>query len=226
VYGRRLTAKIDTLEAKVNFIASSVPPRPRPPRPSFDMRLGVSPAKAPHANFGMSGLLLGHNQPQQQPGSMDTMEKVMATVRTIQEEIATIRDQMDDTVIDVAGQRFNTKKEFNAWLLINTELPEEEMARGKTDIHILFTAAMGLFGLIWQDSGEGRDMAYKVQSKKAGYASTDVALFMSSFEGSLPKIFGTTRTGTRTLPKAKDHKTFDSGNLNTSFKSRVEKSVT
>jgi hypothetical protein len=89
----------------------------------------------------------------------------------------------------------------------------------------MFKDAMGLFRLIWQDSGEGRDMAYKVQSKKAGYASTDDTLFMSSFEGSMPNFFGTTRIDTRTLPKAKDHKTFDSGNLNTSFKSRVEKPV-
>jgi hypothetical protein len=119
VYGERLTAKIDTLEAKVNSIASSVPLHPGPPCPIFNMGLGVSPARAPHTNFGMSGLLLGHNQPQQQPGSTDTMEKAMATVRTIKEEITIIREQIDDTVTNVAGQRFNTKKEFNAWLLIN-----------------------------------------------------------------------------------------------------------
>jgi hypothetical protein len=42
------------------------------------------------------------------------MEKVMATVQTIQEEIAVLKEQMDDTVIDVAGQRFNTKKELDS----------------------------------------------------------------------------------------------------------------
>jgi hypothetical protein len=209
----------------VNSIASSVPLRPGPPCPIYDMGLGGSPARAQHANLRMNGLSLGHNQPQQQPGSTDTMEKVMATVQTIQEEIAIIKEQMDDTVIDVAGQRFNTKKELGAWLLINTKLTEEEMVKGKMDILILFTDAMGMFGLIWQESGEGRDMTYKVQSKKAGYASTDDAIFMSSFEGSLPKLFGTTRTDTRTLPKAKDHTMLDSGIQNTSFKSKLEKSV-
>jgi hypothetical protein len=212
VYGERLTAKIDTLEAKVNSIASSVPLRPGPPRPIFDMRLGGSPARAPHANFGMNGLSLGHNQPQQQPGSTDTMEKVMATVRMIQDEIAVLKEQMDDTVIDVTGQRFNTKKELEAWLIINTRLPEEELVKGKTDIQILFADAMGLFGLIAEDYGGSRNMTFKVQSRKAGFASTEDALFMSSSEGSLPKLFGTTRTDIRTLPKAKDHTMFDSGN--------------
>jgi hypothetical protein len=69
-------------------------------------------------------------------------------------------------------------------------------------------------------------MSFKVQTKKAGYATPDDTLFMSSFEGSLPKVFGTSRTVLRVLPDARTHKIFDSGNINTSFKSKLATAVT
>jgi hypothetical protein len=80
--------------------------------------------------------------------------------------------------------------------------------------------------LAWQEFGEGRGMNFKVQTKKAGYASPDDALFMSSFEGSLPKVFKTTKTYLRMLPDAWTHKIFGSGNVNTPFKSKLATALT
>jgi hypothetical protein len=111
------------------------------------------------------------------------MEKMMATVKVVRQEIELIKEQMDGIVIDVAGQRFNTKRELQAWLVTYARMPEEQLVKEKTDIHTLFPDALGLLGLAWQEFGEGRGMSYKVQTRKAGYATPDDALFMSSFEG-------------------------------------------
>jgi hypothetical protein len=224
-YGDRLSATLDRLEAKLNSIASLTPPSQHQQHP-FNLRLGGLPAEAAHPRFEMHGLSLGHDQAQDQPGGTDEMEKLMVTDKVVQQEIAVIKEQMDDTVIDVAGQRFNTKRELQAWSLTHGRMPEEELAKGKTDIHIFFPDALGSPGLAWQEFGEGRGMILKVQTKKAGCASTDDVLFMSSFEGSLLKLFGTTRTDLRVLPDAKTHKIFDSGNPNTSFKSKLAAAVT
>jgi hypothetical protein len=67
----------------------------------------------------------------------------------------------------------------------------------------LFPDALGLLGLAWQEFGEGRGMRYKVQTRKAGHATPDGVLFMSSFKGLLPKVFGTSQTDLRVLPDAK-----------------------
>lgn len=223
--GDKLRTKLDTLEAKLNSITSLTPPRQEPPRPRFDMGLGSAAPGAAHTNFGMHGLSLAPVQPQSEQGSQEAMEKLMADIKLMKEDIAVMKDQLDDTVIDVAGKRFNTRKEFQAWLLTHATLPEGELVKGKTDVHLYFTDALGMLGLVWQDFGGGRDMTFKVQSKKAGYASTDEALFMSSFEGSLPKVFGKNRSDMRTLPDAKSYEVFDSGNPNTSFKTKLEKAV-
>jgi hypothetical protein len=223
--GDMLRTKLDTLEAKLNSIASLTPPRQEPPRPRFDLGLGSTSSGVPQTNFGMNGLSLASAQPQPQQESPEAMEILRVEVRKIKEDIAVMKDQLDDTVIVVAGKRFNTRKEFHAWLLTHATIPEEEMVRGTTDVHLFFTDALGMLGLVWQDFGGGRNMTYKVQSKKAGYASTDEALFMSSFEGSLPKVFGNTRTDMRTLPDANSYEVFDSGNPNTSFKNKLDTAV-
>jgi hypothetical protein len=142
-YGERLSTAIDTLEAKLNSIASLTPPSQQQRRNPFDLGLGGPPTGAAHPHFGMHGLSLGHNRAQDQPGGTDSMKKLMVTVKVVQQEIELIKKKMDDTIIDAAGQKFNSKRELQAWLVTHARLPEEQLVKGKTDIHILFPDALG-----------------------------------------------------------------------------------
>ena len=227
VYGDILKTKLDVLEAKVNSIASMGLQMQSPKKPKYDLGLGGLSPRPSKSQLGLDSLSLVHNQPQVQPDSTESIEKIAAAVKVMQHEITIIKEQLDDTVIDVAGQRFNTKRELQAWLLTHAKLVpgKETLAVGETDIHILFPDALALYGLASQDFDESKGMAFKVQSKKAGFKTTNDALFMRSFEGALPAVFGTTRTDTRVLPLAKSAEAYDCGNAHQSYKTRLLKVV-
>jgi hypothetical protein len=55
-YGDRLSAAINTLEAKLNLIASVRPPSQQQGHNRFDLGLGGPPTGAAHQHFGMHGL--------------------------------------------------------------------------------------------------------------------------------------------------------------------------
>ena len=57
----------------------------------FNLGLGGPATGAAHVQFRIHGLSLGHNQPQDQPGSTKSMEKLMATVKVMQQEISMSR---------------------------------------------------------------------------------------------------------------------------------------
>jgi hypothetical protein len=65
------------------------------------------------------------------------MEKLMATVKVVRQEIELIKEQMDDTVIDVAGQRLNTKRELQAWLVILTDAKRATSERKNGHTHLV-----------------------------------------------------------------------------------------
>ena len=234
VYGDRLASKLDMLEAKLNSIVAAAPRTQQQSHARFDFRLNErAPEPAsPSYGMGLQGLSLEHNQAEDQPGSTESMEQLMASVRTIQHEVATIKEQLDDTVIDVGGVRFNTKRELQAWLKLNVRGQEENLVKGKTSIHTLFPDALGLMGMILLDSTLAggsltRTMEYKAIAKKAGYHGEVDAAFMGSFDSSLPKVFGTAKadTDSRMIPMAMTPQKFDSGIPSTSFKSKMKKAL-
>ena len=57
----------------------------------FNLGLGGLATGAAHVQFRIHGLSLGHNQPQHQPGSTKSMEKLIETVKVMQQEISMSR---------------------------------------------------------------------------------------------------------------------------------------
>ena len=127
-----------------------------------------------------------------------------------------MRAELNESAIEVASTRFASRSEAVAWFkkyLGN----EPELIVCFADVHALMAMAM-------EDADSfSEDLKMRVDSKRAGYGSSDQASFCSSFALELPLQFGTPKqcgADLRVLPKFKTFEAFDTSVYATSFRYR------